>query len=844
MFRNNNDGVIRELARDNFKAHGTRNFITVLAIALTMVLITAVLTVGISFTSTILNYGESGQGPGAHGIIYGTKEQSARIKELPQINWADYIKKCSTSSLRNEAFAGQQIWLMAPEESYYQHNYVDLIDGRYPKGSREIIISDSMAEHLHLDHPVGSELELKMLIGENGHTQEKIITFTICGYFRNPLVALVNQYDEIYTSEQFLSEDNPQLVDEPGEIFVNLNNLNPLLLKSDVMERLGEVNDAVGGKGTATKYSNDLIMLLFGIIPALFFVLVIILSGYFLVYNVFYISVAADIRWFGMMKTLGTTPRQLKRVLILQIRKLAAVGILVGAGIGYLIGNKLGPGIMEQTVYGQFYQAPNMWLIFLLGAVFVWLTVWLGGRRAIKTAARISPVEAVRFTPKKQRNLFTVLSLALSGVILMVVLNGTLGYDVERMVERYNINDAEIYHHGGIWDLDREAYQPIDFDLPAKIKALPYVETVDIVYQARTMPDWFDLEGSPHYLSSQGRIKASGQLKKHLDTKFDRQSLEGQETYKGDARRLEDGDICLYIIGLPANRLADNDKFVRVLDGQIDWQKFATGDYILWQDISSANMDDNKLPDDYQIRAGDSYLIGFYNDVTEDYVEKEVTVMAVIENNDIFGTSDIGMANITMSDTVFQELYPDYQERISDIQIITDTEITAEQNQEINTLISQTHNTQLRFESRYLTRQEQYSSLHTMRLVGMFLAALLGIIGLSNVINTITSDVLARKIELAALQSIGMTKKQLWWLLLTDTVKFSIAALLLILPLGGVLSYLVTSDPTFSGFSLLWYIYSAVLIVIIVMGVELLTVSILVKLLNKRSIVERLRDIE
>ncbi|MBS5142635.1 MAG: FtsX-like permease family protein [Ruminococcus sp.] len=54
----------------------------------------------------------------------------------------------------------------------------------------------------------------------------------------------------------------------------------------------------------------------------------------------------------------------------------------------------------------------------------------------------------------------------------------------------------------------------------------------------------------------------------------------------------------------------------------------------------------------------------------------------------------------------------------------------------------------------------------TFLFIGFFLAALLGIIGISNLINTIASDVFSRKIELASMQSIGMTKKQLWAMLL------------------------------------------------------------------------------
>ena len=45
-----------------------------------------------------------------------------------------------------------------------------------------------------------------------------------------------------------------------------------------------------------------------------FMLLLILLTGYLIIYNVFQISVARDIRFYGLLKTIGTTPRQLKRI--------------------------------------------------------------------------------------------------------------------------------------------------------------------------------------------------------------------------------------------------------------------------------------------------------------------------------------------------------------------------------------------------------------------------------------------------------------------------------------------------------------------------------------------------
>lgn len=154
--------------------------------------------------------------------------------------------------------------------------------------------------------------------------------------------------------------------------------------------------------------------------------------------------------------------------------------------------------------------------------------------------------------------------------------------------------------------------------------------------------------------------------------------------------------------------------------------------------------------------------------------------------------SDFGCASIVLSDTLFRELYPDYGLRISNIQIETEEEITEEQHQQLNLLMSAEHNTQLNLNSRYVTRTEMESQKQTFWLIGLLLTGLLGMIGISNLVNSITSDVFARKIELAAMQSIGMTKKQLWWMLLLDTLKFIGISIVLMLILGGIMSHIVT----------------------------------------------------
>lgn len=808
MFRNSDKEVLKELARDNYSSHKSRNRIAILAIALTTLLITAVWTVGISMISTISNYGESAPGPGCEGNINGTEETRQRLEELPQIQWADMARECSGAGLHNREFAGMDVRLLAPDKGYFGHNFVELIEGRFAQSADEIVVSDTMAERLGLETVVGSQLELLVMIGADEKMVETPMTFTITGYYKNPLINISKVYDEIYTVPEFITQYNPAMGQRPQKIYVKLNNLNPLLMKTDVMDKLQEANDLAGGTGTGTKNTSSMGNMLLSVGPAILFVLFIGMSGYFLIYNVFYISVSSDIRWFGMMKTIGTTARQLKAVLMQQIRRLAVIGILIGIVLGYLVGNLIGPGVMRQTMYGMFYKVPNVLAVFLLGAGFSWFTVYVSALKSLKLACHISPVEAARFTPKKKKNMFTILS--------------------------------RIFHKGFSWSLE-EPYQPVSAELPEKISALSFVTNVDVAYQARLMPDYEETTMGRIYWPSLAQVSLDGALKKEME--FFAGSEEFMSTYGDTGLRdqAENNRWKLGVKGIPADLIQQELACEGVFEGTLDLEKFEAGEGIVWASPDSQEI----LGRDFEgsVHSGDKTTIGFY-DVQGDCIEKEVTILAVRAKSEIYGSGDFGVGNIILSDTLFKELYPDYKQRISNIQIDTEEEITEEQHQQINSLMAEEYNSQLQLDSRYYTRSEMGAQKQTFQLIGFLLAGLLGIIGISNLVNTITSDVFSRKIELAAMQSIGMTRKQLWAMLLKDTLKFMSVSVVLMLISGGIMSYLVTQHPLFTGFNAGLFLVSAADLLLVVTGICIVMTWLLVKVLNKKTIVERLREIE
>ena len=78
--------------------------------------------------------------------------------------------------------------------------------------------------------------------------------------------------------------------------------------------------------------------------------LLIIFTGYLIIYNIFRISVVKDIRFYGLLKTIGTTGRQIRQIIRRQALVLSCVGIPLGLAVGYVIGCGLVPVVMEAMV--------------------------------------------------------------------------------------------------------------------------------------------------------------------------------------------------------------------------------------------------------------------------------------------------------------------------------------------------------------------------------------------------------------------------------------------------------------------------------------------------------------
>ena len=110
-------------------------------------------------------------------------------------------------------------------------------------------------------------------------------------------------------------------------------------------------------------------VVIIGIIAAL---LLIVIAGYLIIYNIFQISIINDIRYYGLLKTIGTTGRQIKRILRKQAFWLCLAGTPAGLVLGFFTGKFFLPLILYSGKTSDMMVvtiSPKPW-IFICAALF------------------------------------------------------------------------------------------------------------------------------------------------------------------------------------------------------------------------------------------------------------------------------------------------------------------------------------------------------------------------------------------------------------------------------------------------------------------------------------------
>ena len=882
-----NGSCIRRLSRRSLRASRTRNLIAVLAIALTTVLFTSLFTIAMSINDGFQQSNFRQVGGFSHGgFKYLTEAQFEELRDDPRIDqWG--VRRFL--GMPTEApFHKTHVEVGYSDANYAHWSFCDPVEGSLPQeGTDQAATDTAVLELLGIEPKIGAKFTITFDV--DGHTTTQ--TFTLSGWWERDEAIVASHILVPESRADAILEEVGVDPNAPADGMTGTWNLD-VMLKSgsrhieqdlnQILEDHGYQSETAGDNYidtgvnwgyTGAQLSDNLDPIVVIAIAAI--LLLILFTGYLIIYNVFQISVTNDIRFYGLLKTIGTTGRQLKRIIRHQVLALSLAGIPLGLIVGWFIGGQITPAIVSQ-LDGIVPVTSVSPVIFLGAALFSLVTVLLSCRKPGRVAAKVSPIEAVRYTEggtmkrrkKKGRkgvsllsmawaNLgrsrgktaVTVTSLSLAVVLLTVTVNFTNGFDMDKYVSNFTasdfiVADAGQFQTGGdIFNTDMGIPQSVIDEIYAQGgitdggviygRTSIVQEFVTEEYYRSVWSRWndeatLDLMVSDMERTEDGLLADVAQLYGMGDFALDHLTV-----LEGDLNKLrEDGGR--YVAAV----YSDDDYGNPELDSH--WARL--GDIITLRYVEEMAYVDPDTGIAYSsvedVPAGASYVARAVK-----YRDVEYEVAALVTVPSAFSYRYYGADEFILNDQTFM------QDSGTDSVMYYAFDTTDEANGAMEKFLAdytENVNPQFDYESKALYASEFEGMRSMFQLCGGALSFIVGLVGVLNFFNAILTGIIARKREFAVLQSIGMTGKQLKTMLVYEGLLYALGAagisLVLTLIFGPVAFKAVGSMFWFFTYRLTLTPFLIVAPVFALLGV--LVPLAVYRSVSKATIVERLREVD
>ena len=525
------------------------------------------------------------------------------------------------------------------------------------------------------------------------------------------------------------------------------------------------------------------------------------------IYSIFYISVASSIRNYGQLRTIGTTKRQIKKMVYREGKILAAIGIPIGLVIGNMIGYFLVP-------------AGWYWLTALCVTVgvglFAFVIVMIAIRTPVKRAAAVSPMEALRYsdyngkvnessvlhrklTPaslakmnlsrQRAKSILTILSLSLGGVLVVLISTMLVSYD-------------------GVAEARGRAFPVGEFNI--KLNANQSFDTAHVSLTRLQQKNLYndDFEKAVEAIDGVTEIV---------------------RWYYTDAEYSVNGNSEKWIQGFRRDEQQNLEK--ELIAGTVDYDELIAGNgIVLLQERAGLY--------DIEAALGDTVEVNYQTESGQIHT-KTYTVVGIVNEYSYSGFPKC----FTLPEQLMNEAAG--IDCTGAISVITDAEQFDTVEAALNRLTDGNSDLVMETIKESIT---YYSGLQQLSFgVLLIVAVIVVCFSLINLVNTTITNFLSRRQETGMLQAIGLSKKQLIKMLCYEGSIYSVFATLVTLALGTGLGFLSvqvvvkTMNPYFN-YSFPWLVVLIYLAILLI--VQFILISYTTGNLKKRSLVEQIRAME
>ena len=481
-FENDTSAITKKLAKKSLISEKRRNLMVVIAVALAAFLICFT---GIVFTSLIQM--QRNQVVDTYEAVWmGVEENDIEtLKGLPEFERVGGYYVLG-EELSEQGYHASYVYCDAQMMEITKAQ-MELLEGRVPEKANEVVVSEYFLSTYGNNVRIG---DIVTLDTESFHGD----------YIVSGIMDSINEKEAnacaIILSKAALTEWNG--FDPAGyRAYVHFKNSEQLgeeLMTSycrEIAEEYQLPMPKMNSKYFAYASKSFDFALMAGVIA------IVLIGGYIVIQSIFRISINDKIQSYGQLRTIGATPKQIKRIVKREGRKLGSIGILIGTVLGVCGGFLL---------FSKGFNAVSYVATVILTLISSWIMVSVSIRKPVKIAAGISPIEAVRFTSvqknirsrkkniklnpvsmgianfkrDRKKTVAIVASLSLGGIILLVVSSIVLLRSPEALARQYFPDgDYKIYLDSKLTEQEvMAAGNPLNEELKREILSIDGVTDV------------------------------------------------------------------------------------------------------------------------------------------------------------------------------------------------------------------------------------------------------------------------------------------------------------------------------------------------------------------------------
>lgn len=820
--------TVNHTALANFKKNRGKNFLIGFAVLLTTVLMFSVLTVG--FGMIDLEFAQINELYPTYHVMYRNVDE----KTAEELRKHNDLETCGLRQDPGEFVVPDATALMTClDKNAREMSNLTLAKGSWPKQGHEIVVAPEMLEALGIEAGIGDTVVLPYQPYEDGGLgYEEEGEFTITGL----LDSTPDNEDSLYpvhVSKDFMEELQPE-ENRVYRVLVRLKDTKYMTsdeIKNrcrEIGENFGITEDRISENGAYLRANYIEPAFYSGIVMLL---LVVALASVISIYSIYYISLLYKVQEYGKLKALGATKRQIKQIVFREGMLVAAVAVPIGLAAGTLISLaafrylnvEQNPNPVLAELAAQLLASHKVILfqpwIYLASAGAAFLTCWLSMLHPMKIAARISPVEAMCYdgslkTKKKQRkghlelniprlalaNLsrnrkrtaITVLALSMTGILYMVVSTALSCANPEATARDEMFDEFQI-----------------KVDIRSNDKMHPEQEWEALCQNNPLSPE---LEEQVLSVPGVKEITKYGFLKAELMD-------------IGDDERLKEAGV----VGIPEKYASLLEKSIE--KGSCTYQELLDGNKIVVNTLFL-----QFRPQWGEI--GSKVRMKFFNG--SQMLEKEFEIAAVA--NMPQGLSRLSV--FVLPQAVVEE-FCDY-DMVDYWSISAEKENLEETDKQLRALTEEQPYLEIASFEEILESQKT-----AMGLIGkicyVFLAVL-GSVGIMNLINTMVNSIYVRRKELGIMQALGLSRTQMMKMLQIEGLFYTAGTFLLSIGMGSILGYLfylyARDNGILSIFNFYFPVVQAVILAAVVVFLQILLTVIITGSFRRQSMIDQIRYAE